>query len=598
MKTYQFLWRMMRYQPGLYLVNGTLWALIHTAPVLPGLIAKAFFDRLTGEAPVVLDPWALIVLLLMVAAGRIILIFCGALADIQHRFTMSALVRRNLLAQVLQHPGARAVPESPGEAISRFRDDAEQAEDSISWTLDTFGQVVFTAVALVILLRIDVRMTLFVFTPMIGVVALAQMATRRVVHLRRESRQATGRVTGAIGEIFGAVQAIQVAGAEDHVIAHFRMLNDNRRKLLVKDRLLTQLLDSIFSNTVSLGTGLILILAAQSMRAGTFSVGDFALFVYYLGFVAENTQYFGSFLAHYKQTGVSFQRMSVLLQGAPPATLVQHAPLHLRGPIPTEIFPAKAAADRLETLAANGLSYAHPGSGRGIEAVDLEINRGEFVVITGRIGSGKTTLLRVLLGLLPGGHGKIRWNGKVVTDVAGFMVPPRCAYTPQVPLLFSETVKGNILLGLPEDRAGLERAINSAVLDRDVPHFEHGLDTLVGTKGVKLSGGQVQRVGAARMFMRDAELLVFDDLSSALDVETERTLWERVFARPETTCLVVSHRRAALRRADQIIILKDGRVEDVGILDELLERSPEMQRLWQGGGTVEPTASVDPLLVR
>jgi ATP-binding cassette subfamily B protein len=99
------------------------------------------------------------------------------------------------------------------------------------------------------------------------------------------------------------------------------------------------------------------------------------------------------------------------------------------------------------------------------------------------------------------------------------------------------------------------------------------------------------------MFMRDAELLVFDDLSSALDVETERTLWERVFARPETTCLVVSHRRAALRRADQIIILKDGRVEDVGILDELLERSPEMQRLWQGGGTVEPTASVDPLLV-
>jgi ATP-binding cassette subfamily B protein len=155
-----------------------------------------------------------------------------------------------------------------------------------------------------------------------------------------------------------------------------------------------------------------------------------------------------------------------------------------------------------------------------------------------------------------------------------------------VPRLFSDSLRENILMGHPANEAELEQAIQRAVFETDLATLDQGLDTLVGPRGVRLSGGQVQRTAAARMLVRQPALMVVDDLSSALDIDTERQLWERLAqqtdqtgARP--TFLVVSHRQAALQRADQIIVLKDGGIEAVGTFAELAERSEEFQAIWQ-----------------
>jgi ATP-binding cassette, subfamily B, bacterial len=199
--------------------------------------------------------------------------------------------------------------------------------------------------------------------------------------------------------------------------------------------------------------------------------------------------------------------------------------------------------------------------------------------VTGRIGAGKTTLLRVLQGLLPRTTGQILWNGQLVKYPALFFKPPHSSYTAQIPRLFSEILRNNVLLGDPHD-SHLLPALECAAMGLDLTALENGVDTMIGARGVKLSGGQVQRIGVARMLSRATDLLIIDDLSSALDVATEEELWRNLLNKNDATCLVVSHRRSALLRATQILCLKGGRIIAHGALNDLLANCAEMRLIW------------------
>lgn len=578
-RTYEHMWSLIGYKPWLYFVNAVLWAVIHLFPIIPGLIAKEFFDQVSGKGRLNSGIWGIFVVIVINIIINLGFIMSGSRVDMYHRFNMSALLRRNLLKAIFNQPGAAPKKFSGGEMMNILKDDVEQAENSISWTLDLIGTALFAVAALCILISINLKITLFVFTPLVGVVAAAQLASDKIQKYRKASRDATGKAVGAMGEIFNAVSTIKASGAEDNVLKHLDNLNKVRHKMMLKDSLLSQLLDSIFYNTVSLGTGLILLLGAQSIKTSTFTVGDFALFVYYLTFVADFTHFFGSFLSYYRQTGVAYQRMTEITDEKSPRSLTEYHPLYIKEELPPSEYKI-GYRDKLRNLRIENLCYIYPDSEKGIQDISFEIKPGTFTVITGKIGNGKTTLLRTILGLLPTDSGKVYWNGKSIEDRAEFFIPPHCAYSPQVPNLYSDTLKNNILLEIPEDQADVMEAIAAAVLEEDINNLENGLDTVVGPRGMKLSGGQIQRVAAARMLVRKAELFVFDDISSALDVDTEKQLWSRLSENEKSTCLLVSNRKWALQHADNIIVLKDGRIEGEGTLQYLLENCDEMRQIW------------------
>lgn len=528
------------------------------APLALGLATRSFFDRVTGESSAAV--WMAVALVAAVQASEVVTELCIGRTWSGFCYETHTLLQRNVLAGILRGFGRSGLPVPPGDAISRFRDEPPSITmGSMDGIADLVGRGLFAIIGGAVMWRIDPLLTVAAFAPVLISSAVSDaLGTRSALH-GAAARESTSRLTAFLGELVSANLAVRVAGAAPHVVRHVAELSDARRRQSLRDRVFAETINSMNYHLVHVGTGAVLLVGASKIRSGAFSVGDFALFVVFLDQLTYLPAEIGRVLTELKRTRVSIDRLHALMPSESRDAVVAPAPIHVRGALPT--VPSPPPVDRLEQIDLAGLTCIHPSSGRGIVDVTLTLERGSFTVVTGRIGSGKTTLLHAVLGLLPLDAGEIRWNGTVVDDPAKFLVPPRAAFTPQVPRLFSETLLDNLLLGRPADDRMVHAAVRAAVMEDDVATLDAGLETMVGRRGVKLSGGQIQRAAAARMFLQGADLLVLDDLSSALDVDTETELWRRLLVRRrEVTCLVVSHSSIALANADQVVVLDDGRI--------------------------------------
>lgn len=546
----------------------------------PALVIHALFDTLTATGQLTPQLWALIALLVGVALARVVILISATWAQATMSYLYAALLRVNVLEHLMARPGALTPTFPYGETVSRLGQDAWQVAAYLNFMLlEVIGAVV-ALLAIYLMARIDLWITLVALAPLVIAALISHRATAQLEQLQSAKRVADGAVSTFLGEVFGAVQAVQVANAAAHTTRHLEQLNASRRRAVLQERMFQDvIMASLINNVSHVATGAFLLLAAGRMRDGTFSIGDFALFTYFLPVLSDFIMGIGMAVAHYKQAGVSAQRLEALLEERG-QELTAHRSLDLPS---APAITTLSSTSPLTALQVQDLTYRHPSSWRGIEGASFELRPGMITVLTGRVGSGKSTLLRTLLGLLPAQAGSIRWNGEEVDDPATFFAPPRAAYVAQTPRLFSVSLQENVLLDRPA--AQLQPALHTAVMEDDVALFPDGVATVVGPRGMRLSGGQVQRTAAARALVGPPTLLVVDDLSSALDVTTESALWQRLRALDHTTILAVSTRRVTFHQADQIIVLQDGEVEAVGALAELLESSQEMRYLYDVVGT-------------
>jgi ABC-type multidrug transport system fused ATPase/permease subunit len=381
----------------------------------------------------------------------------------------------------------------------------------------------------------------------------------RLERAARRTVAARAAFATALVSSLSAVRTVKLAGATDPVLAHLADLDATRSELQRREIAIQVWARS----TPSIASGLLPIAAWALYLGGHLSAAATLIAVSVLGAARWFAWTTASLVSHFPSAKVWTRRTAAMTGTSEYSADVSGVDISA-GTAPA---PPTAPRSPLRTLQLSGFSAVHENGAVGVRDIDLTVERGELVLVLGPVGSGKSSLLRALAGIVH--HtGELRWNGDPVNEPEVFLRPNQVGYVAQLPRVLSGTVADNIRLGHEVDAAD---AVSVAQLEHDLATAGGGLQLLIGHKGTRLSGGQLQRLALARALAPRTELLIADDVSSALDVTTELELW-RALRSHGVTVVGSTSKRAALAQADRVVVLIGGRAEDQGTWDELADR--------------------------
>ncbi|GAA1396616.1 ATP-binding cassette domain-containing protein [Pseudonocardia kongjuensis] len=457
-----------------------------------------------------------------------------------------------LRGQTMQHRGGRA---PAGEVVARALD-----SDRMVLYVDRWVDVVNSVIVVVVagLVAGDVRVAAVIGAFLLLCAGIAAVGAPFAGRAGRTAADARARFGTSLGSALDAARTVKLAAATGVVARHLGEVDAHRVQATVREYRVRVLLEGVPG---------VLMQSAVVLTWAMYLTGRWDLAI---ALLVSTTLNGAGFLG---------QVCAAAVTEAPIARRWLRAIAPFTGPTdPTRLpagvdivagtapEPPPEPREPLHRLTLEKVTAVHDDGTVGVEGVDLDVDAGELVLVTGQVGSGKSSLLAGLAGLV-GHEGVIRWNGNAIDDPQRFLRPGQVAFVGQVPRVLSGTFDDNIALS---HRRPVAAAVDDARLARDVT-AAGGPDAVVGHRGIRLSGGQVQRLAMARALATGAELIVADDVSSALDVRTEIELWAAL-RRRGSTVVGASTKRAALARADRVVVLDRGRVADEGPWDELSAR--------------------------
>jgi ATP-binding cassette subfamily B protein len=468
------------------------------------------------------------------------------------RWWVEVMLRARMAVLHGQTRQRRLARTPPGEVVARSMDADRFARYADRWVDFVNGLIIAGITALLAGTWLAGTVLLVVMVASALASTLGRPIAGRSAAASSAARARFGR---ALVSALDSARTVKLAAATPEVHAHLRHVDSGRVAAAVKEHRVQAFLDGVPMVMVQCGVvaswaiyfsgGWSLAIALLVANA----VAGFDWFGRVAGMVVTEAP---GTRAWQKETS-RFAGGADLMDLPPGVDLVSgHAP----EPQPVQRVP-------LERLELAGFSAIHDDGTIGVSSLDLTVEAGELVLLVGQVGSGKSSLLSALAGLIEHA-GSLRWNGREVTDPQSFLRPAQVAHVAQVPRVLSGSFSDNVLLG---HRRAFDDPVAAARLGRDIEEAG-GKDALVGHRGVRLSGGQVQRLALARALATDAELLLADDVSSALDATTEVELWAALRER-RTTVIGATAKRAALAQADRVVVLVDGEVAAVGPWSEI-----------------------------
>ena len=484
------------------------------------------------------------------------------------------LIREDLYAKLLTLDLPFFSQERTGDILSRFANDLTNVRMLIGFgVLNIINTAILYLAALLLMIRISPLLTLMSAIPIPLMILFVNRISAAMFLRSKKAQEELARFTSHAEENVSAATVVKAYCREESQIVAFREINNSYFESNMALAKLRGLMLPIMASTSGVGTLVVLFIGGGRVISGMMTLGDFVAFNSYLAMLIWPTLVMGWIL-------------NLMQRGAASMTRLNHV-LDARAEVREPAMPAAMETIR-GTIELRGLSFAYdcntpPYPTPTLSNISLTIPKGTKLGIVGPVGSGKSTLLRLIVRLYPSADGMVFLDGVDINRIPLKVLRNAIGFVPQESFLFSRTVADNI--GYGREGAGeddIRGVAHLASLDGDVQRFPDGYHTLVGERGIAISGGQKQRTAIARALIKDPAILMLDDPLSAVDTRTEEEILAGLASYyGDRTVLIVSHRLSALRGCDRIIVLDEGSITEQGSHDELVALDRRYAAIWR-----------------